>query len=271
MIQKYLQKGPLLKGPLHRKGGNMDQAVIILVLATFFSGFVDAVVGGGGMISVPTLLALGLPPQNVIPSNKLIGISTAIAGTYKYIRSNIISLKNLVPYMCLSFFAAIAGSFVNIRMSPEFLKLFIFFAVLVLFLYLTFKKNIESAGSPRPKFSSLFFPISIIALGFYDGFFGPGTGTFLIMSILYFQRSSLLEASATGRLLNLTSNLAALGFFMTTGLIMFKFVLPAMLSSFIGGYCGATYSIQYGSKGIRPLLYVVTIALLIKIGKDLFF
>jgi len=249
----------------------MDSGILLLVIATFFSGFIDAIVGGGGLISVPTLLALGLPPQNVIPSNKLIGISTAVAGTYRYLTKRIISLRNLKVFIALAFVAGLCGSVVNTLMSPAFLKLFIFFAVLILFVYLNFKKNIESTHLPLPKHARWALPLCVLGLGFYDGFFGPGTGTFLIMALLYFQRAPLLQASATGRILNLTSNMAALGYFSTTGLIAFKFVAPAMLASFVGGYCGATYSIRYGSKGIRPLLYLATTGLLIKLGKDLFF
>lgn len=249
----------------------MDYNVILLVIATFFSGFIDAIVGGGGLISVPTLLALGLPAERVIASNKLIGVSTAVAGTYKYIRSKVVHWDGLPKLITLAFVGSILGSYTNSLMSPTFLRLFIFFAILVLFLYLTFKKKIEFRDHPMPSYAFVILPILIIGLGFYDGFFGPGTGTFLIMTLLYFQRFSLLQAGATGRVLNLTSNIASILYFSTTGLIDFMFVLPAMFSSFIGGYCGASYSVKYGSRGIRPLLYFSVTALLIKLGYDLFF
>ncbi|MEZ4819669.1 MAG: TSUP family transporter [Bdellovibrionota bacterium] len=221
-------------------------------------------------MSVPTLLALGLPADRVIASNKMIGVSTALAGTYKYIKSKIIVWEGLPKLIVFAFAGSILGSYTNSLMSPEFLRVFIFFTILSLFLYLTFKKEIEFKNLPISRYAPIFFPIIITALGFYDGFFGPGTGTFLIMALLYFQRFSLLQAGATGRVLNLTSNLASILYFSTTGLIDITFVLPAMFSSFIGGYCGASYSVRYGSRGIRPLLYFSVTGLLLKLGYDLF-
>jgi uncharacterized membrane protein YfcA len=244
--------------------------LLLLLIATFFSGFVDAIVGGGGLISVPTLLALGLPPTTAVASNKLIGVSTAIAGTAKYVRSGAVALKGWMPFLFLAFAFSLLGSYTTSQLSPEFLRGVIFIVCLGLFFYLLFKKQIVAPEGPPPVWALYAFPVCVALLGFYDGFFGPGTGMFLIMSIVYLQRKSLLQACANGRVINLTSNIAALVFFSSSGLIDFGFVWPAMITSFIGGFCGATYSVRYGSKGIRPIMFLVVFGLLCKLGWDLF-
>ncbi|MCB0271608.1 MAG: TSUP family transporter [Bdellovibrionales bacterium] len=248
----------------------MDYNLILLILATFLAGFIDAIVGGGGLITVPTLLTLGLPAENIIASNKLIGVSTAITGSYKYLKSNIIRWETIRKFIILSLIGSVFGSYINSLLSPSFLRIFIFCAILILFLYLTFKRKIEYVDHPIPRLSFVLLPLFIFIIGFYDGFFGPGTGTFLIMIFLYFSRFTLLQSAAHGRILNLTSNIGAILFFSTTGLINFWFVFPGMIAASIGGYIGASYSVKYGTKGIRPIMYICVTVLLIKMARDLF-
>lgn len=109
------------------------------------------------------------------------------------------------------------------------------------------------------------WPITLL-IGIYDGFFGPGTGTFLVISFVHIFGYSFLPASATARILNLASNVGAVILFTYLGWVNFNFVLPGMISAFVGGLLGASYAVKYGSKGIRPILFIVVFALILKLG-----
>jgi uncharacterized membrane protein YfcA len=243
--------------------------MLFLIIAGFTAGFLDAIVGGGGLISLPSLLAMGLPPNIALGSNKLIGISTAIAGSSKYIHSKSVKWEGLKAGIALAFFGSMIGVLLISTFSNETLKHLIFYLLIGIAIFLLVNKKFGFMEKKK------IWPIQylwIIALvvGIYDGFFGPGTGTFLVIAFVHLFGYSFLPASASGRILNLASNVGAVIVFWSLGWLDFHFVLPAMIAAFIGGLLGATYSVKYGAKGIRPILFVVVFALILKLGHGIF-
>ncbi|MEZ4703616.1 MAG: TSUP family transporter [Bdellovibrionota bacterium] len=242
--------------------------LFFLTLAGFFAGFVDAIVGGGGLIFLPTLLALGIPPVTALGSNKAVGISTAIASTTKYAHSKQIKWLHIKVLIPCALVASIAGAYTATNIDPKVLSWVIPLALTVIFIYLLVKKDAGQLHKDLlpSKWGFVIFP----AIAFYDGFIGPGTGTFLCVSFITIYGYSLLPATANSKLLNLTSNLGALLFFSFHHAIQLELVWTACIASFVGGYLGAKYAIRIGSKRIRPLFITYIGLLLTKLLYDLF-
>lgn len=243
--------------------------MLFLIGAGFLAGFIDAIVGGGGLISLPSLLAMGLPPNIALGSNKLIGISTAIAGSGKYIHSKSVKWEGMKFAIPCSFVGGIIGVFMASRFSNEVLKHIIFYLLIAIVVFLLINKKF-GLMEKKKAWSFSMLPAIALVIGTYDGFFGPGTGTFLVIAFVHCFGYAFLPASATGRILNLTSNLSSAILFWAIGWVNFWFVLPAMIAAFVGGLLGATYAVKYGSKGIRTVLFIVVFALIIKLGYGLF-
>lgn len=244
-------------------------SVYFLITAAFVAGFIDAIVGGGGLISLPSLLAMGMPPKIALGSNKMIGISTAIAGSAKYVHSKSVKWSGMKIAVPLSFGGALIGAWLTTFLTPEILRHIIFYALIAIVIFLLFNKKMGLLERQA------ILPIQYVWLmsfliGIYDGFFGPGTGTFLVIGFVHFFGYTFLPASATGRILNLASNIGAILLFYHLKLIDFGFVLPGMVAAFVGGLCGATYAVKYGPNGIRPILFLVVFGLIIKLGVGLF-
>ncbi len=243
--------------------------MIFLIIAGFSAGFIDAIVGGGGLISLPSLLAMGLPPNIALGSNKLIGISTAIAGSGKYIHSKSVKWEGMKFAIPCAFIGGAIGVFLASRFSNEILKHIIFYLLIGIVVFLLVNKKF-GLMEKKKTWSFSMLPLIALIIGTYDGFFGPGTGTFLVIAFVHCFGYAFLPASASGRILNLTSNLSAAILFWSIGWINFWFVLPAMIAAFVGGLLGASYAVKHGSKGIRTVLFVIVIALILKLGYGLF-
>lgn len=169
----------------------------------------------------------------------------------------------------LAFIGSICGVILTSRFSNEILKHIIFYGLITIAFFLLLNKKFGLMEKKK------IWPIQYIWLvsflvGTYDGFFGPGTGTFLVIAFVHFFGYAFLPASATGRILNLASNVGAVLMFWHLGWVNFSFVLPGMIAAFVGGLLGASYAVKYGSKGIRPILFVVVFALIIKLGIGIF-
>jgi len=242
---------------------------LIIAIAGFFAGFVDSVVGGGGMISLPTFLALGLPPTLALGTNKVVGISTAIASSACYGASRSINWKVVIPTACFGVMASAIGAFTATVTDPTVLRPIILIGLFLVATYLLFKNRFGLQERPK-KLHHPFWGILLgVGVGFYDGFFGPGTGTFLMMAFVGLFGEELLRASANSRLINFATNLGALMLFASRGQVHFSYALPGAIAAFVGGLCGATWAIRKGSKAIRPVFIIAVWALMIKLVWDL--
>ncbi|MBR2518539.1 MAG: TSUP family transporter [Selenomonadaceae bacterium] len=234
----------------------------------FVAAFIDSVVGGGGLISVPTLMWAGLPMLNVLGTNKIASTMGAVAGFLTYLRSGTLDKKILRVMFPLSFVGSIIGVLVVREIPPDFLRPLVVVMLIVIAIYSLIRKDWGSDSKNVVRVSNkkyLIALVAIFALGFYDGFFGPGTGSFMLFLFLM-TGYGFLGAAANARAANLASNLAAAILFAGLGLVNFSYAIPMGLGMILGAACGAKMAISKGAAYVRPLFIAMTTIL---IGKQL--
>lgn len=229
------------------------------------AGFVDAVAGGGGMITIPALISAGLPPVTALATNKAQSIVGTTMAAYTYWRKGYVSLLSLVPSMAAAFAGSFLGAIVLKQVDTSALEIAVPVAIIAVALYFTLSPSIKDIdGAARLDFST-FVPVFAFVIGFYDGIFGPGTGSFFILAFVALFGLSAARASAHTKVLNVTSNFAALSFFVFAGDVMWPVAAVMAAGQLLGGYLGAITGIRFGARVIRPLVVVVSIALAIKL------
>ncbi|MBR1647017.1 MAG: TSUP family transporter [Selenomonadaceae bacterium] len=233
----------------------------------FVAAFIDSVVGGGGLISVPTLMWAGLPMLNVLGTNKIASTMGAIAGFLTYLRSGTIDKKIMRVMFPLSFVGSIIGVLIVRQIPPDFLRPLVVVMLIVIAIYSTLKKNwgTDKKVVHVSHGKYLFALVAIFVLGFYDGFFGPGTGSFMLFLFLM-TGYGFLGAAANARAANLASNIAAAILFTGFGLVNFSYAIPMGLGMIAGAACGAKMAISKGAAYVRPLFIAMTTIL---IGKQI--
>jgi uncharacterized membrane protein YfcA len=207
-------------------------------------GFVDAVAGGGGMLTVPALLSAGLPPIAALATNKMQSVIGTTMATYTYWRRGFVSFKALIPSIAVTYAGSLIGALTVKQIDTTFLNLAVPVALIGVALYFLFAPNLSDAD----RTSRLAFPKWVPLLGFVL-LFGLG----------------VTRAAGNTKLLNLTSNLAALTIFIPSGDVVWPAVMCMAVGQIIGGYIGAHASIRFGAKLIRPLVVVISIAMAIKL------
>ena len=252
-----------------RKGRAL-KSILFILAGGFSAGFIDSIAGGGGLISLPTLLALGLPPTLALGSNKVIAIGTGLASSLRYGFARFIQWKIITPVAVMAGIGAAAGAFAATRTDPSVLRPIILAGLVSVATYLVFKRQFGLAPQ-RERLKHPFWPFVFVApIAFYDGFFGPGTGTFLMMGMVAFFGQELLTASANSRYINLATTIGSFTLFASTGNVEYRLVLPGAVASFVGGICGASFSVKHGSRAIRPVFLVVVWLLIAKLAWDFF-
>ncbi|WEJ57809.1 TSUP family transporter [Devosia sp. FJ2-5-3] len=245
----------------------MLDPLILLALAGvgFLAGFVDAVAGGGGMLSVPALLSVGLPPVAALATNKMQSvIGTAMAVT-TYWRRGYVELKTLLPGLLLAFAGSAIGALIVSRVDTSLLNLAVPIALIAIALYFLFAPKISDADRAARLPFDKFVPLMAFVIGFYDGIFGPGTGSFFSIGFVLLFGLGLTRATGNTKALNLMSNSAALVVFIPMGHVVWPVALVMAIGQIAGGYIGARTGIRYGAKVIRPLIVVVSIAMAVKL------
>ncbi|HAB15439.1 MAG TPA: TSUP family transporter [Verrucomicrobiota bacterium] len=240
----------------------------VLFVVGLVAGFVDAIAGGGGLLTVPMLLAAGLSPQDSLGTNKFqSSFGTALA-TRHYARGGLLNWAELRVGLLASCFGALAGAWTVTRIQPDFLRPVIPILLVGIALYTWHKPHLGRqpglARLPGPVFGLVFG----VALGFYDGFFGPGTGSFWTVACVGLLGLDLLRATAYTKVMNLASNLVALAMFLTAGHVRFEVGLVMAAGQMIGGQMGAHSAVRGGARLIRPMFLAMVIALAIKLGWD---
>ena len=233
----------------------------------FVAAFIDSVVGGGGLISLPALMWTGLPMLTVIGTNKVAACMGAIAGFLTYLRSGALDKKILRVMFPLSFVGSIIGVIIVQKIPPDFLRPLVVVMLIVIAIYSVAKKNWGADKKVVHVSNKKYFVglVGIFLIGVYDGFFGPGTGSFMLFLFLM-MGYGFLGAAANARATNLASNLSATIIFIACGLVNFSYAIPMGLGMILGATCGATMAVSKGAAYVRPLFIVMTIIL---IGKQL--
>ncbi|MTT32518.1 TSUP family transporter [Terrilactibacillus sp. BCM23-1] len=242
--------------------------LVFLIFAGFLAGFIDAVVGGGGLISTPALLFTGLPPNIALGTNKLAGTMGALTSTLTFIRSKKVDFHLIGRLFPLTLIGSFIGVMVVHIISPEILKPLILILLALVTIYTIFKKDWGTISKYKGFTLSraILFGLIIFTLGFYDGFLGGGTGSFLLFSFLAVG-FDFLHAAGNAKILNFCSNIMALITFICLGSVNFQYGIPMAISMIIGSWIGANVAIRKGSSYVKLIFIVVTILL---IGKNLF-
>jgi uncharacterized membrane protein YfcA len=246
--------------------------VVLLCLAAFVAGFVDAIVGGGGLIQTPAALVLlrAHPVATAIGSLKIPSFSGTFFAARQYIKKVDLNYR-LLPIMCiLAFFASFGGSQLLTVVSNSFMKPVLLAVLTGVAIYTFMKKDFgqhqEKDHSPQKE---LWFAIGLSAvIGFYDGFIGPGAGSFLILAFISLLGFDFLHASAHAKLVNLSTNLGSIILFTLKGKIIWLIALPMAVCNAAGGMIGAKMAIAKGNKFIRILFLVIVIGTLLRFMWD---
>ena len=239
--------------------------LLALAGAGLLAGFVDAIAGGGGMIGIPALLSAGLPPVAALATNKLQGsIGTAMA-TLTFWRRGFVSIRALLPAILLTFAGSFIGAMVVKQLDTSLLTMAVPIALIGIAIYFLFAPNLSDTDKAARLPFGLWVPVMGFVIGFYDGIFGPGTGSFFTIGFVTLFGLGLTRASGNTKALNLVSNLAALAIFIPAGDVVWPAAGAMAVGQLAGGYIGARTGIRYGAKLIRPLVVVISIALAIRL------
>ena len=244
----------------------LDLTILVaLGFVGLLAGFVDAIAGGGGLIALPALLAAGVPPIAAFGTNKLQSVvGTAMAAT-TYWRKGFISLKALSLAIPLTLVGAFLGALAVKSIDTSVLSLAVPLALICIALYFVFSPKLTDDDRHARFAFAIYAPIMGFVIGFYDGLFGPGTGSFMTMGFVTLFGLGLTRAAGNTKVLNLTSNIGALALFIPSGDVVWPIAGVMIIGQLIGGYLGALTGIRFGAKLIRPLVVVVSIGLAVKL------
>lgn len=236
-----------------------------LFLVALAAGFVDSIAGGGGLLTVPALLTAGLPAPAALATNKLQAVFGVFAASATFVRGGHVALRPLVLAIATTFVGAAAGALAVLRLDPSFLRDVVPPLLVLVALYTIFSPRVGDEDRrqriPETTFALVLGPL----LGFYDGFFGPGTGSFWAIAHVGLLGLNLRSATARTKVLNFTSNLASLIVFLAAGQAVFEIGLVMGAGQLIGGRLGAGLVIKRGARLVKPLLAAMSIAVSIRL------
>lgn len=235
----------------------------------FLAAFIDAVVGGGGLISIPTLLAVGLPPSIALGTNKLASVFGSMTSAIRFIRSGKVDLKLVGRLFVPVFILAMLGASLATFLPAQLLKPIVIVILTLVLFYTIFKKDwgdVRKVQSFTVR-KAILITVLLSLIGFYDGFLGGGTGSFMMFILLLFG-FDFLGAAGNAKVLNFASNLGALILFMILGEVNYLYGLIMAASMIAGSYVGAMFAIKQGVGYVKVLFIVVTALLILKNAYD---
>ena len=230
--------------------------LLFLLVVAFVAGFVDSIAGGGGILTIPALLSVGIPPTFALGTNKLQASFGSCAATLYYARRGLLQYR-LLP-MLLVFCASGAGSLCVQLVGNALLAKIVPFLLIAFGLYFLFSPKISARENAAQKYGWLVLALG--CSGFYDGFFGPGTGSFFFLALLLLGAYNMVGALAHTKLYNFCTNIASILFFAMLGNVLWSVGFVMAIGQFAGGYLGSKVAFAYGAKIIKPL--IVTVSLL---------
>jgi len=235
--------------------------------AGFVASFIDSQVGGGGVISLPALLAAGLPPHLALGTNKLAGTSASLSASVNYGRSGAVPWKDALRWMPLSFAGALLGVWIVLHVAGGFLLGAVLALMGAMALYVLLRPGFgkEDRTHPITRMEAVAMAACALAIGIYDGFLGPGTGSFLLFAIVALLGYGFRKAAALGRVLNFASNAAALAYFVAARQVLWQAGIPMAVAMLAGGWTGSHVGLKHGDRWLKPLFVAITVALMVRI------
>lgn len=245
----------------------LDTALILFALA-LIAGLVDSIAGGGGLISVPTLLWAGLPPVTALATNKAQAVFGSFTATANFIHKGAVDLRRAAFSVICTFVGAAAGALLVQHLGGDLLARIIPVLLIAFALYFMFSPRVSDLDSHHRVGEGAFALCIGTSVGFYDGFFGPGTGTFFAMGFVALLGYNLRRATAHTKLLNFTSNLAALLLFLPGGHVIWSIGLVMGAGQLIGAWVGSHLVLRHGTRLVRPVLVAASLAVSLKLLAD---
>ena len=241
---------------------------LIVCPLLFLAGFVDAIGGGGGLISLPAYLLAGLPVHQAIATNKLSSACGTTLATFRFIKNGLVHLKFAIPSIITALIGSSIGANLSLLADESMMERLLFIilplaAVIVLNKNL-FKDNNNHTFSINTK-AYLISMVSAFVVGLYDGFYGPGAGTFLIIAFTVFGKMNVSASNALAKVINLTTNLTSLTVFLLNGQVLFTLGMAGAVCNMLGSYLGSGLVMQKGSRIVKPTILLVLFLLFLKI------
>ncbi|MDB6038135.1 MAG: rane protein [Verrucomicrobiales bacterium] len=250
--------------------------LLALCLVSALAGFIDSVVGGGGLIQLPGLFLI-LPPQlaasipMVFGTNKLASICGTTTAAVQYSRKVQLPWATVLPAAIVALFFSLLGAHTVSILHPSALRPLVFVLLVITALITYARKDLGDIHAPRlsSRRQSVAAVITGAIIGFYDGFFGPGTGTFLIFIFIGVFGFDFLIASASAKIVNAATNLAAVSYFASTNQILYRYAIPMGLCNICGALLGSRMAVLKGNRFVRGFFLLVVTALIMRLGYDL--
>lgn len=250
------------------------QICLFVCPLVFLAGFVDSVAGGGGLISLPAYLFVGLPPHIASGTNKVVNATGTALAAWKYYKSGKIRIRLAAASAIGALMGSAIGTEIALHINGEIFRILLLVALPAAALMISLKKNFgsdaEAHNLPETPKNLLSCLLIGILIGCYDGMIGPGTGTFMIMAFTIFVGMDLLTASGCAKVGNLASNIASAVLWALNGQVLFALVIPAAACNMLGSWFGSRYAIRGGSQKVRSMIFVVLALLFLKFFFELF-
>ena len=246
--------------------------ILLLTAVALVAGTVDAIAGGGGLLTVPAFLAAGLPPHLALGTNKGQSVFGSLAALVRFDRAGLIDRPRARFMFPLGVAGSLAGAALVLAIPPAVLRPVVLVLLAVAAAFLGFRRgpprprDVETGGARRERW---LVGATSLAIGAYDGFFGPGTGTFLIVAFVGLLGHGLARASAEAKVVNFASNLAALIPFALRGTVVWRLALPMAAAQLAGGWIGAHLAVRRGDALVRRVVVAVALALAAKLAWDM--
>ena len=247
------------------------QMFLIVCPMLFLAGFVDSIGGGGGLISLPAYLFAGLPPHMAIATNKLSSSCGSSLTTIRFIRHGLVNLRLAFPSVVAALIGSQLGARLSLLVNAEVLRYILVIVLPVAAFFVLNRHLFQDRAEGKASSDRRTLIICIICaflIGGYDGFYGPGTGTFLSISFVLFAHMSVTSANAQAKVINLTSNLSSLAVFLVGNQVLIPLGLAGAVCNMAGNYVGSGLAMDHGTKIVRPVILWVLALLLAKMIFD---
>lgn len=243
---------------------------LIVCPLVFIAGFIDAIAGGGGLISLPAYLLTGMPVHNCLATNKMSSFMGTSVATAKYARNGFIPWRYAIFAIPCAVIGSTLGANLALHIDDGTFKIIMLFVIPLTAIYVLFKKEIKPSGEELSKgVTTALCMLMAFCIGIYDGFYGPGTGTFLILLLTGVVNMKLDKANGITKAINFTTNLSALTVYLINAQVVFPLGLIAGLFNILGNYLGALKFEKDGSKVVKPVIIIVLLLFMVKVISEL--
>lgn len=243
------------------------ETLLILATVASFAGFIDAIAGGGGLLTIPAMLLANIPPVMTLGTNKLQACAGSLTASWTMIKKGVVNLKHIKTAIITAFIGAALGTIAVQLSPPDMLETIIPFLIAGIGIYTLFApslNDISNANKAAKISENTWQRICSPVVGFYDGYIGPGTGMFFALGNVALRSKDIIYATGVAKILNFSTNIASLIFFIFGGNVLWKVGLVMMIGQSVGAFLGSHMAIKQGGKLIRPMIVLMCFAMLAK-------